>query len=160
MVDEKARAITVTDEGWEKIEKLLGIGNIADPENWDLKHHVEVAIKAHNLYRRDVEYVVKEGEVIIVDEFTGRLMPGRRWSDGLHQAVEAKEGVAIRKEDQTLATITFQNYFRMYKKLSGMTGTAETEAAEFDKIYKLDIVVTPTNRRCCVSRTPTWCSAP
>jgi preprotein translocase subunit SecA len=146
VIDEKARAITVTDEGWEKIEGLLGIGNIADPENWDLKHHVEVAIKAHSLYKRDVEYVVKEGEVIIVDEFTGRLMPGRRWSDGLHQAVEAKEGVAIRKEDQTLATITFQNYFRMYKKLSGMTGTAETEAAEFDKIYKLDIVVTPTNR--------------
>ena len=147
VIDEKARAITVTDEGWEKIEGLLGIGNIADPENWDLKHHVETAIKAHNLYKRDVEYVVKSGEVIIVDEFTGRLMPGRRWSDGLHQAVEAKEGVAIRKEDQTLATITFQNYFRMYKKLSGMTGTAETEAAEFDKIYKLDIVVTPTNRK-------------
>jgi preprotein translocase subunit SecA len=147
VVDEKTRSITVTDEGWEKIEGLLGIGNIADPENWDLKHHVETAIKAHSLYKRDVEYVVKEGEVIIVDEFTGRLMPGRRWSDGLHQAVEAKEGVAIRKEDQTLATITFQNYFRMYKKLSGMTGTAETEAAEFDKIYKLDIVVTPTNRR-------------
>jgi preprotein translocase subunit SecA len=147
VVDEKTRAITVTDEGWEKIEKLLGIGNIADQENWDLKHHVEVAIKAHSLYRRDVEYVVKDGEVIIVDEFTGRLMPGRRWSDGLHQAVEAKEGVAVRKEDQTLATITFQNYFRMYKKLSGMTGTAETEAAEFDKIYKLDIVVIPTNKR-------------
>jgi preprotein translocase subunit SecA len=146
VVDEKTRSITVTDEGWEKIEKLLGIGNIADPENWDLKHHVETAIKAHSLYKRDVEYVVKDGEVIIVDEFTGRLMPGRRWSDGLHQAVEAKEGVAIRKEDQTLATITFQNYFRMYKKLSGMTGTAETEAAEFDKIYKLDIVVIPTNR--------------
>ncbi|WP_035348381.1 preprotein translocase subunit SecA [Edaphobacter aggregans] len=146
VVDEKTRAITVTDDGWEKIEKLLGIGNIADPENWDLKHHVETAIKAHSLYKRDVEYVVKDGEVIIVDEFTGRLMPGRRWSDGLHQAVEAKEGVAIRKEDQTLATITFQNYFRMYKKLSGMTGTAETEAAEFDKIYKLDIVVIPTNR--------------
>jgi preprotein translocase subunit SecA len=146
VIDEKARAITVTDEGWEKIEKLLGIGNIADPENWDLKHHVEVAVKAHHLYKRDVEYVVKDGEVIIVDEFTGRLMPGRRWSDGLHQAVEAKEGVVIRKEDQTLATITFQNYFRMYRKLSGMTGTAETEAAEFDKIYKLDIVVIPTNR--------------
>ncbi len=113
VVDEKTRAITVTDEGWEKIEGLLGIGNIADPENWDLKHHVETAIKAHSLYKRDVEYVVKDGEVIIVDEFTGRLMPGRRWSDGLHQAVEAKEGVAIRKEDQTLATITFQNYFRM-----------------------------------------------
>jgi preprotein translocase subunit SecA len=147
VVDEKTRSVTVTDEGWEKIEQLLGIGNIADPENWDLKHHVEVAIKAHSLYKRDVEYVVKDGEVIIVDEFTGRLMPGRRWSDGLHQAVEAKEGVSIRKEDQTLATITFQNYFRMYKKLSGMTGTAETEAAEFDKIYKLDIVVIPTNRQ-------------
>ncbi len=146
VVDEKARSITVTDEGWIKIEALLGIGNIADPENWDMKHHIETAIKAHQLYKRDVEYVVKDGEVIIVDEFTGRLMPGRRWSDGLHQAVEAKEGVAIRKEDQTLATITFQNYFRMYKKLSGMTGTAETEAAEFDKIYKLDIVVVPTNR--------------
>jgi preprotein translocase subunit SecA len=146
VIDEKARAITITDEGWEKIEKLLGIGNIADPENWDLKHHVEIAVKAHTLYKRDVEYVVKEGEVIIVDEFTGRLMPGRRWSDGLHQAVEAKEGVDIRKEDQTLATITFQNYFRMYKKLSGMTGTAETEASEFGKIYNLDIVVIPTNR--------------
>ncbi len=147
VIDEKARAITVTDEGWEKVEKLLGIGNIADPENWDLKHHVETAIKAHNLYKRDVEYVVKDGEIIIVDEFTGRLMPGRRWSDGLHQSIEAKEGVAIRKEDQTLATITFQNYFRMYKKLSGMTGTAETEAAEFGNIYKLDILVTPTNRK-------------
>ena len=146
VIDEKQRAITVTDEGWEKVEGLLGIGNIADPENWDLKHHVEVAIKAHALYKRDVEYVSKDGEIIIVDEFTGRLMPGRRWSDGLHQAVEAKEGVAIRKEDQTLATITFQNYFRMYKKLSGMTGTAETEAAEFDNIYKLDIAVIPTNR--------------
>ena len=123
----------MTDEGWEKIEGLLGIGNIADPENWDLKHHVETAIKAHSLYRRDVQYVVKDGEVIIVDEFTGRLMPGRRWSDGLHQAVEAKEGVNIRREDQTLATITFQNYFRLYKKLAGMTGTAETEASEFDK---------------------------
>ncbi len=145
-VDEKARAVTVTDEGWEKIERLLGIGNIADPENWDLKHHVEVAVKAHSLYKRDVEYVVKDGEIIIVDEFTGRLMPGRRWSDGLHQAVEAKEGVAVRKEDQTLATITFQNYFRLYKKLSGMTGTAETEASEFDNIYKLDIMVIPTNR--------------
>ena len=147
VVDEKARAVTVTDEGWEKIEKLLGIGNIADPENWDMKHHIEVAIKAHSLYKRDVEYVVKDGEVIIVDEFTGRLMPGRRWSDGLHQAVEAKEGVQIRKEDQTLATITFQNYFRLYKKLSGMTGTAETEASEFDSIYKLEIVVIPTNRQ-------------
>ncbi len=151
VVDEKHKSITVTDEGWEKIEGLLGIGNIAEVENWELKHHVEVAIKAHSLYRRDVQYVVKDGqngpEVVIVDEFTGRLMPGRRWSDGLHQAVEAKEGVTIRKEDQTLATITFQNYFRLYKKLAGMTGTAETEAAEFDKIYKLDIVVIPTNRQ-------------
>ncbi len=147
VVDEKARAITITDEGMEKVEKLLGIGNIADPENWDMKHHIEVAIKAHALYKRDVEYVVKNDEIIIVDEFTGRLMPGRRWSDGLHQAIEAKEGVSIRKEDQTLATITFQNYFRLYKKLSGMTGTAETEAAEFESIYKLDIVVIPTNRQ-------------
>jgi preprotein translocase subunit SecA len=145
VVDEKHKTISVTDEGWEKIEGLLGIGNIADPENWDLKHHVEVAIKAHSLYRRDVAYVVKDGEVIIVDEFTGRLMPGRRWSDGLHQAIEAKEQVNIRREDQTLATITFQNYFRLYTKLSGMTGTAETEATEFENIYKLEIVVIPTN---------------
>jgi len=147
VVDEKHRNITVTDEGWEKVEKLLGIGNIADPENWALKHHVETAIKAHALYRRDVEYVVKDGEVIIVDEFTGRMMPGRRWSDGLHQSIEAKEGVKIERENQTLATITFQNYFRMFKKLAGMTGTAETEAAEFDKIYKLEVVVIPTNRQ-------------
>jgi preprotein translocase subunit SecA len=146
VVDEKHRSITVTDEGWEKVEQLLSIGNIADPENWDLKHHVETAVKAHALYRRDVEYVVKDGEVIIVDEFTGRLMPGRRWSDGLHQAVEAKENVKIERENQTLATITFQNYFRMYKKLAGMTGTAETEAAEFDKIYRLEVTVIPTNR--------------
>jgi len=146
VVDEKRRSITVTDEGWEKVEGLLGIGNIADPENWDLKHHVDTAVKAHALYHRDVEYVVKEGEVIIVDEFTGRLMPGRRWSDGLHQAVEAKENVKIERENQTLATITFQNYFRMYKKLAGMTGTAETEAPEFDKIYRLEVMVIPTNR--------------
>ncbi len=146
VIDEKHKTITVSDEGWEKVEQLLGIGNIADPENWDLKHHVETAIKAHALYRRDVEYVVKDGEVIIVDEFTGRLMPGRRWSDGLHQAVEAKENVKIERENQTLATITFQNYFRMYKKLAGMTGTAETEAPEFDKIYKLEVMVIPTNK--------------
>ena len=146
IVDEKQRTIGVTDTGWDTIEKLLGIGNIADAENWELKHYVETGIKAHALYRRDVEYVVKDGEVIIVDTFTGRLMPGRRWSDGLHQSIEAKEGVNIRKEDQTLATITFQNYFRLYKKLSGMTGTADTEAAEFDKIYKLEIVVIPTNK--------------
>ncbi len=147
VVDEKRRNATVTDEGWEKVEQLLGIGNIADPENWDLKHHVETAVKAHSLYHRDVEYVVKDGEVIIVDEFTGRLMPGRRWSDGLHQAVEAKEGVKIERENQTLATITFQNYFRMYKKLAGMTGTAETEATEFGKIYNLDVLVIPTNKQ-------------
>jgi preprotein translocase subunit SecA len=146
VVDEKHRTITVTDIGWEKVERLLGIGNVADPENWDLKHHVETAIKAHALYRRDVEYVVKDGEVLIVDEFTGRLMPGRRWSDGLHQSVEAKENVKIERENQTLATVTFQNYFRMYKKLAGMTGTAETEAAEFDKIYRLEVVVIPTNQ--------------
>jgi preprotein translocase subunit SecA len=147
IVDEKQRTIGVTDEGWVTIEKALGIGNIADAENWELKHYVETAIKAHALYHRDVEYVVKDGEVIIVDTFTGRMMPGRRWSDGLHQSIEAKEGVQIRKEDQTLATITFQNYFRLYKKLSGMTGTAETEAAEFEKIYKLEIVVIPTNKQ-------------
>jgi preprotein translocase subunit SecA len=146
VVDEKARATTITDEGWEKVERLLGIGNIADPENWALKHHVETAVKAHALYRRDVEYVVKDGQVIIVDEFTGRLMSGRRWSDGLHQAIEAKERVKIERENQTLATITFQNYFRMYKKLAGMTGTAETEAAEFDKIYKLAVVAIPPNK--------------
>jgi preprotein translocase subunit SecA len=153
VVDEKHKNITVTDEGWEKVEKMLGIGNIADPENWDLKHHVDTAVKAHALYRRDVDYVVREKadnprekEVVIVDEFTGRMMPGRRWSDGLHQAIEAKEGVKIERENQTLATITFQNYFRMYKKLAGMTGTAETEAPEFDKIYRLEVVVIPTNR--------------
>jgi len=146
VMDEKHRTITVTDEGWEKVEELLGIGNIADPENWDLKHHVETGIKAHALYRRDVDYVVKDGEVIIVDEFTGRLMPGRRWSDGLHQAIEAKENVKVERENQTLATITFQNYFRMYKKLAGMTGTAETEATEFGKIYNLDVMVVPTNK--------------
>jgi preprotein translocase subunit SecA len=146
IVDEKQRTIGVTDEGWVTIEKALGIDNIADAENWEMKHYVETAIKAHALYKRDVEYVVKDGEVIIVDTFTGRLMPGRRWSDGLHQSIEAKEGVSIRKEDQTLATITFQNYFRLYRKLSGMTGTAETEAAEFEKIYKLEIVVIPTNK--------------
>ena len=147
VIDEKHRNITVTDEGWEKVEQLLGIGNIADPENWGWKHHVETAVKAHALYRKDVEYVVKDGEVIIVDEFTGRMMPGRRWSDGLHQAVEAKENVKIERENQTLATITFQNYFRMFKKLAGMTGTAETEAEEFEKIYKLEVVVIPTNKQ-------------
>jgi preprotein translocase subunit SecA len=146
VIDEKHKNTMITDQGWEKAERLLGIDNIADPENWAMKHHVETAVKAHAMYRKDVEYVVKDGEVLIVDEFTGRLMPGRRWSDGLHQAIEAKEGVKVERETQTLATITFQNYFRMYKKLAGMTGTAETEAAEFDKIYKLLVVVIPTNR--------------
>ena len=146
VIDEKHKNSMITDQGWEKAEKLLGIDNIADPENWAMKHHVETAVKAHAMYRRDVEYVVKDGEVLIVDEFTGRLMPGRRWSDGLHQAIEAKEKVKVERETQTLATITFQNYFRMYKKLAGMTGTAETEAAEFDKIYKLQVVVIPTNQ--------------
>ena len=146
VVDEKHKNVIVTDRGWEKVEQLLGIGNIADVENWELKHHVETAVKAHYIYKRDVEYVVKDGEVIIVDEFTGRLMPGRRWSDGLHQSIEAKEGVKIERENQTLATVTFQNYFRMFSKLAGMTGTADTEATEFDKIYKLEVTIVPTNR--------------
>ncbi len=145
-LDEKHRTATLTEEGVSKCERLLGLGNLYDPANMELIHHVYQALRAHALYQKDVDYVVKEGEVIIVDEFTGRQMPGRRWSDGLHQAVEAKEGVKIERENQTLATITFQNYFRMYKKLSGMTGTAETEAAEFEKIYKLDVVAIPTNK--------------
>jgi preprotein translocase subunit SecA len=145
-LDEKHRTATLTEEGVTKCEKLLGLGNLYDPQHMETIHHVYQALRAHTLYRRDVEYVVKNGEVVIVDEFTGREMPGRRWSDGLHQAVEAKEGVKIERENQTLATITFQNYFRMYKKLSGMTGTAETEATEFNKIYKLDVSVIPTNR--------------
>jgi preprotein translocase subunit SecA len=145
-IDEKHRQATLTEEGVSKTERLLGLGNLYDPTHMEIIHHVYQGLRAHTLYKRDVDYVVKDGEVIIVDEFTGRQMPGRRWSDGLHQAVEAKEGVKIERENQTLATITFQNYFRMYKKLSGMTGTAETEAPEFDKIYKLDVVVIPTNR--------------
>src|SRR5271165_340625 len=145
-LDEKHRTATLTEEGFAKCERLLGLTNMSDPANIDIMHHVYQAMRAHALYRKDVDYVIKDGEVIIVDEFTGRQMPGRRWSDGLHQAVEAKEGVKIERENQTLATITFQNYFRMYKKLSGMTGTAETEASEFAKIYNLDVVVIPTNR--------------
>jgi preprotein translocase subunit SecA len=145
-LDEKLRTATLTEEGVAKCERLLSLGNLFDPANMDIIHHVYQALRAHTLYEKDVEYVVKDGEVVIVDEFTGRQMPGRRWSDGLHQAVEAKEGVKIERENQTLATITFQNYFRMYKKLSGMTGTAETEAPEFDKIYKLEVVAIPTNR--------------
>src|SRR2546423_2616255 len=145
-LDEKHRTATLTEEGFAKCERLLSLTNMSDPANIDIMHHVYQALRAHTLYKNDVDYVVKDGEVIIVDEFTGRQMPGRRWSDGLHQAVEAKEGVKIERENQTLATITFQNYFRMYKKLSGMTGTAETEAAEFAKIYNLEVVVAPTNR--------------
>jgi preprotein translocase subunit SecA len=145
-LDEKQRTATLTEEGVSKCERLLDLGNLYDPANMDLIHHVYQGLRAHALFQKDVDYVIKEGEVIIVDEFTGRQMPGRRWSDGLHQAVEAKEGVKIERENQTLATITFQNYFRMYKKLSGMTGTAETEAPEFDKIYKLEVVAIPTNK--------------
>jgi len=145
-VDEKHHAVTLTEEGVSKCERLLSIPNLFDLAHIDTLHAVEQGLRAHHLYHRDVEYVVKDGEVIIVDEFTGRQMPGRRWSDGLHQAVEAKEGAKIERENQTLATVTFQNYFRMYKKLAGMTGTAETEAAEFQKIYNLDVVVVPTNK--------------
>ncbi len=145
-IDEKARSATLTEEGVAHSEKLLGVENLYDPSNIELLHHTNQALKAHTLFKRDVDYIVKEGEVIIVDEFTGRLMPGRRYSEGLHQALEAKENVKIENENQTLATITFQNYFRMYDKLSGMTGTADTEAAEFKKIYNLDVAVIPTNK--------------
>lgn len=145
-IDEKAKSAALTEDGVAKVEKLLNVENLYEPGNIELVHHVNQALKAHALFVRDVDYVVSEGEVQIVDEFTGRLMPGRRWSDGLHQAVEAKEGVKIANENQTLATITFQNYFRMYKKLAGMTGTADTEAAEFQEIYKLEVVVIPTNQ--------------
>jgi preprotein translocase subunit SecA len=145
-VDEKHRSAALTEEGIGKVEKLLGCGNLYQPENWSTLHHVQQALKALVLFQRDKDYLVQDGQVIIVDEFTGRVMPGRRWSDGLHQAIEAKENVKIERENQTLATITFQNYFRLYKKLAGMTGTAETEAAEFEKTYKLDVMVIPTNR--------------
>ncbi|HVG71275.1 MAG TPA: preprotein translocase subunit SecA [Vicinamibacterales bacterium] len=152
LVDEKHKTVTLTETGMAKAEQMLshrlveGSNGLYDPANMPLLHHVNQALKAHTLYRLDVEYMIKDGGVVIVDEFTGRLMPGRRWSDGLHQAVEAKEKVKIERENQTLATITFQNYFRKYKKLSGMTGTAETEASEFNKIYHLDVIVIPTNR--------------
>jgi preprotein translocase subunit SecA len=145
-IDEKMRTVALTEDGVTRVEQLLGVENLYDPRNILLLHHANQGLRAHTLFKRDVDYVVKEGEVIIVDEFTGRLMPGRRWSDGLHQAVEAKENVKIESENQTLATITFQNYFRMYKKLSGMTGTADTEAVEFKEIYHLDVVVIPTNQ--------------
>lgn len=146
VVDEKNHSAVLTEQGVERAEELLKVGNLYDPSNMDILHCVEQALKAHTLYRKDHHYVVQNGEVIIVDDFTGRLMKGRRWSDGLHQAVEAKEGVKIERENQTLATVTLQNYFRMYEKLAGMTGTAETEAAEFGSTYKLDVIVIPTNR--------------
>ena len=145
-IDEKARTVVLQESGVEKGEKFLGIENLYDPNHMELVHHIQQALKAHTLFKRDADYMIKDGQVIIVDEFTGRLMPGRRYSDGLHQALEAKEGVRIERENQTLATITFQNYFRMYDKLAGMTGTAETEATEFEKIYKLEVVVIPTNQ--------------
>ncbi|RPJ76910.1 MAG: preprotein translocase subunit SecA, partial [Desulfobacteraceae bacterium] len=145
-IDEKARTATLTEEGVARCEKLMQVDNLYDPRHIELLHHVQQALKAHALFKRDVDYIVKEGEVIIVDEFTGRLMPGRRYSEGLHQALEAKEGVTIENENQTLATITFQNYFRMYGKLAGMTGTADTEATEFKKIYNLDVMVVPTHK--------------
>jgi preprotein translocase subunit SecA len=145
-VDEKAHAVPLTEEGIAKAEKLLGIKNLFGDEHIEILHHLNAALKAKELFKRDVDYIVKDGEIIIVDEFTGRLMYGRRYSDGLHQAIEAKEGVKVRQEDQTLATITFQNFFRLYKKLAGMTGTAATEELEFQKIYNLDVVVIPTNR--------------
>ncbi|HKH47892.1 MAG TPA: preprotein translocase subunit SecA, partial [Thermoanaerobaculia bacterium] len=146
LIDEKGHSVSLTDEGVEKVERLLGIKNLYDPDNMEVLHGVNQGLRAHALYQRDVDYLVENGKVVIVDEFTGRKMEGRRWSDGLHQAVEAKEGVKIERENQTLATITFQNYFRMYKKLAGMTGTADTEAAEFGQIYNLDVTVIPTNR--------------
>jgi len=145
-IEEKTKTVALTEEGNIRVEKLLNAGNLYDPANVDLVHHVHQALKAHALFQLDVDYVVKDGQVMIVDEFTGRLMPGRRWSDGLHQAIEAKENVKIENENQTLASITFQNYFRLYNKLAGMTGTADTEAAEFSKIYNLDVVVIPTHR--------------
>jgi preprotein translocase subunit SecA len=144
-IDEKARSVVLTEEGVARVEKSLNVSNLYDPAQMETLHHVTQALKSHTLFKKDVDYIVKDGQVIIVDEFTGRLMPGRRYSDGLHQALEAKEGVKIENENQTLATITFQNYFRMYDKLAGMTGTADTEAAEFKKIYNLEVVVIPTN---------------
>jgi len=144
-IDEKSRTVVLTEEGVARVENYLKVQNLFEPRNMELLHHVNQALKAHALFKRDVDYLVKDGKVIIVDEFTGRVMPGRRYSDGLHQALEAKEKVKIEHENQTLASITFQNYFRMYKKLAGMTGTADTEAAEFKKIYNLDVMVIPTN---------------
>ncbi len=147
-IDEKAHTVTLTEDGIQRCEEQLGVTNLYENTQIDLIHHIHQGLRAHTLFKKDVDYLVKDGKVVIVDEFTGRLMPGRRWSDGLHQAVEAKEGMVIERENQTLATITFQNYFRIYKKLAGMTGTAATEAVEFEKIYKLNVVVMPTNRAC------------
>ena len=144
-MEEKSKTVSLTEEGNARVESLLKIRNLYDIQHIDLLHHIYQGLKAHHLFKKDVDYMVKDSEIVIVDEFTGRLMPGRRWSDGLHQAIEAKEGVRVRKENQTLATVTFQNYFRMYSKLSGMTGTAETEEMEFRKIYNLNVVVVPTN---------------
>ncbi|NLI83195.1 MAG: preprotein translocase subunit SecA [Deltaproteobacteria bacterium] len=145
--EEKSRTVALTEEGVARVENLLGVDNLYDPRNINILHHVQQALRAHTLFKKDVDYIVKGGQVIIVDEFTGRLMPGRRYSEGLHQALEAKEGVKVENENQTLASVTFQNYFRMYEKLAGMTGTAETEAAEFAKIYKLDVVVIPPHKK-------------
>ena len=145
-VDEKSKSAMLTDEGTDRVEQLLGMGNLFSPENTEWFHHVSKALQAHACYKRDVDYLVHRGEVLIIDEHTGRTMEGRRWSDGLHQAIEAKEGVKIQRENVTLATVTYQNLYRMYDKLSGMTGTADTEAEEFDKIYKLEVVVIPTNK--------------
>ncbi|MEJ5228149.1 preprotein translocase subunit SecA [Thermodesulfovibrio sp.] len=145
-LDEKLKNVVLTEQGSQKAERLLGMGNLYEPSNIEVVHHINQAIRAHYFFKRDVDYVVKDGKIVIVDEFTGRLLPGRRWSDGLHQAIEAKEGLKIEAENQTLATITFQNYFRMYKKLSGMTGTADTEASEFAEIYNLEVVVIPTHK--------------
>jgi preprotein translocase subunit SecA len=151
--DEKAKQVHVTEEGHQKVEELmtqaglLGEGeSLYDATNIRLVHHLNAALRAHVMFNRDVEYIVKDGEIVIVDEFTGRTMPGRRWSDGLHQAVEAKEGVAVKQENQTVASITFQNYFRLYRNLSGMTGTADTEAFEFQQIYGLEVIVIPTHK--------------
>lgn len=145
-LDEKLKTVVLTEQGSQKAEKLLGIDNLYNPSNIQVVHHINQAIRAHYFFKKEVDYVVKDGKIVIVDEFTGRLLEGRRWSDGLHQAIEAKEGLKIEAENQTLATITFQNYFRMYKKLAGMTGTADTEASEFAEIYNLEVVVIPTHK--------------
>lgn len=154
VVDEKQKTATLTQSGVKKAEEFFGIENLTDPDNLTIQHHVNQAIKANGVMKLDVDYVVKDGEVIIVDEFTGRLMYGRRFNEGLHQAIEAKEGVKVQSESKTLATITFQNYFRLYKKLSGMTGTAQTESEEFQEIYKLDVVEIPTNKPVLRKRPP------